>query len=250
MKGQKRLRRWEIAQEAERESWENFKSLKSDSTKRQLGEYWSWYLDLIGKHISFRPEWKILDVGCGPAGIINYIPVGRRFGLDPLMDFYLSNFELPYDIEWKAGTMEHIPFDTDYFDVVITTNTLDHALDPRKGLKEMYRVIRTGGFLVLTVDCYAPIHRLLRIIREKVGKGDKPHPYNFSRRQIEAMIREAGFTLLASHKGRGTMGVWFYETSPTGRFNMVDKAANLIFWLENRIFGYSRVDFVFIAQKS
>lgn len=250
MKGQKAVTRWEIAQEAERKGWQSWKPLKSDSTSKQLDKYWGWYIDLIGKYISFRPEWKILDIGCGPDGIISHMPVGQKFGLDPLMDFYLSNFELSPDIEWKTGTMEDIPFDNDYFDVVITTNTLDHSLEPEKGLREMHRVLKRGCSLILTVNCYAPFRRLLRLAKEKVGMGDRCHPYNFSQRQVKAMIKEAGFTLLINHKGIGTVGEWFFETRLAGRFDMVDKVPNMIFRLEGKIFGYSCFDFIFIAQKS
>lgn len=249
MKGQRGFRRWEIAQEAEREWWQNWKPLMSDPKRIQLEKYWGWYIELVAKYISFSQERKILDIGCGPDGIINYIPVGQRFGLDPLMDFYLSNFELPPDIEWKTGTMEDIPFASDYFDIVITTNTLDHSLEPDKGLREIRRVLKRGGSLILTVHCYAPFRRLLRLAKEKVGMGDKSHPYSFSQRQIKAMVEEAGFTLLTNHKGIGTMGLWFYETSLASRLNMINKVANMIFWLEGRIFGYSCLDFIFIAQK-
>ena len=62
--GQKGVKRWEIAQEAERVGWQNWKPLKSDSTRRQLAKYWGWYIDLIAKYVSFKPEWKILDIGC------------------------------------------------------------------------------------------------------------------------------------------------------------------------------------------
>lgn len=134
----------------------------SDPKRMQLEKYWGWYVDIIAKYISLKPEWQILDIGCGPDGIINYIPVGQRFGLDPLMDFYLSNFELPPDIEWKTGTMEDIPFGSDYFDIVITTNALDHSLDPQKGLGEIHRDLKRGGSLIVIVHCYAPFRRLLR----------------------------------------------------------------------------------------
>jgi SAM-dependent methyltransferase len=245
----KAVERWQVAQEAEREGWQNWKSLKSDSTRKQLGEYWTRYVNLIAKYVSFKPEGKILDIGCGPAGIIDHILLGQRFGLDPLMDFYLSNFEMSPDIEWKPGNMEKVPFDNDYFDVVITTNTLDHSFEPEKGLGEIHRVLKKGGALILTVNCYAPFRRLLRLAKERLGMGDKAHPYSFSQRQVKAMIEEAGFNLSAKHKGIGTMGVWFYETPLASRFNMVDKVANMIFWLEGRIFGYSCLDFIFIAQK-
>lgn len=244
VKRQKTVKRWRIAQEAEREGWQKFRELLMlDSTRKRLAKYWGWYIDLIAKYISFKPEHRILDIGCGPVGIINYIPVGQRFGLDPLMNFYLLNFEMPDDIVWKQGIMEEIPFDSNYFDVIITMNTLDHSLNPEKGLREMYRILKKGGFLILSVNCYAPFRRLLRIVKEKSGMKDKAHPYSFSQRQIKAMIEKAAFRLLASHKGIGTMGMWFYEKCQ-------QPDANIIFSVEKKIFGYSCIDFIFIAQKS
>jgi 2-polyprenyl-3-methyl-5-hydroxy-6-metoxy-1,4-benzoquinol methylase len=48
------------------------------------------------------------------------------------MDFYLSNFEMPENINWKKGVGEDIHFETEFFDLVITTNALDHTKDPKK----------------------------------------------------------------------------------------------------------------------
>ncbi|MDD5016282.1 MAG: class I SAM-dependent methyltransferase, partial [Atribacterota bacterium] len=249
VKRQKGQRRWQIAQATEREGWQNWECIRSELQKEPLAQYWKWYLDFISKSISFKSEWKIIDIGCGPDGIINYIPVGERFGLDPLMDFYLSDFELPTDIKWIAGTMEDIPFNSDYFDIVITTNALDHCLEPKKGLREVHRVLRKGGSLILTTNCYAPLRRFLRLAKEKVGMGDKPHPYSFSEEQIKSMINEEGFTLLANHKNIGTMGEWFLEEKKVSKFNIIKRLENTIFWLEIKIFGYSCIDFIFIATK-
>ena len=226
----KAAKRWQIAQKAENERWQNRKSSRSEYLEK-LEEYWGWYLALISKYISFNSEQRILDIGCGSDGIINYIPNGQRFGLDPLMDSYLASSDMPHDIKWNTGTMEAIPFDDKYFDVVVTTNALDHAFDPKKGLAEMRRVLKSGGYLVLTVACYAPIHRFIRLFKEKIGRGDQLHPYNYSQKQVRAIIKEAGFTLLANHKGNGTIGVWFYKRPPEGKTDVVNKAANMIFWL-------------------
>merc|ERR1711879_353430 len=57
-------------------------------------------------------------------------------------------------------------FDSDYFDVVHTTNSLDHAHNPMRGMEEMLRVVRPGRPILLRVwrntgllEHYAGLHQ-------------------------------------------------------------------------------------------
>jgi len=240
--------RWQEAQEAEIAAWRRWHALRPEY-KTQLADYWHWYLERIARYVSFTPQHRVLDIGCGPDGIINYIPAGRRFGLDPLMEIYLSMFEMNPAVVWRAGTMERLPFESGSFDVVITTNTLDHTHEPREGLKEIHRILKPGGALVLTVNCYPPVRRLLRLAGERMGRGDRPHPHNYSRGQVRALLRAAHFDLVSEEQGIGTMGVWFYEKPAATDIGLVHRVANILFSWEERVFGYSCIDFIFIARK-
>ncbi len=50
-----------------------------------------------------------------------------------------------------AGDACALPFSTGAFDVVISSECIEHTLDPRGAVREMYRVTRPGGLLLITV---------------------------------------------------------------------------------------------------
>ncbi|MGK0298929.1 MAG: hypothetical protein ACI9XC_002554 [Gammaproteobacteria bacterium] len=57
-------------------------------------------------------------------------------------------------VEGKARhtmDMSNIQFDDNYFNVVITNHVLEHILEDKKALSEIYRVIKPGGFSLITV---------------------------------------------------------------------------------------------------
>lgn len=245
--------KWEVTQEAERRYWQSWIDSESKERQKALRSYWRWYLDFVAQYVPLKRENRILDIGSGPDGIINYVNADQRFALDSLMDFYSSNFELSPEVVWKKGVMENIPFTDGYFDIVFTTNTLDHTWQPEKGLREIRRVLKNGGFLVLTVNCCGPLHKLYRLFKEKIGRADKYHPHTFSPNEVIRLISDVGFTMLVSRKAIGVMGGHYFNMfnsmSNNRRFNLKYSIANLIFWLENKIAGHSLSDFIFIGKK-
>lgn len=45
----------------------------------------------------------------------------------------------------------HIPFADDSFDVVLCNHVLEHVLDDRRAMRELYRVLKPGGWAILQV---------------------------------------------------------------------------------------------------
>ena len=76
-------------------------------------------------YTEFKEESRILEIGCGADGIINYISKGEKTAVDPLMDYYTSNFTMSKEVNWISGVGEDIPFEDEHFDIVLTINTLD-----------------------------------------------------------------------------------------------------------------------------
>lgn len=201
------VKRWKNAQSAEKTWWnEEWRNRKSKIDVFKLKTYWQHYINCAKKYMDFNHNYKILDIGCGPDGIINYINIGERYGLDPLMMYYLTNFKMPIDIKWIEGKAEYLPFDNNFFDLIFTTNALDHSRDPKKYLKEIYRCLKSNGYLYLTVDCYGNYSAKFKNIREKIGLGSMIHPHSFTKIQIHDLIKLAGFDLIAEHKGLGNQG--------------------------------------------
>ena len=99
-----------------------------------------------------RGDYRVLDVGCG---VKPYYP-----WFEPFVSDYIGvdiagnpNAEL-------EGTVEAIPVDDGSFDLVLCTQVLEHCDDPGQGVRELRRVVRDGGRVLLSthgVQAYHPV---------------------------------------------------------------------------------------------
>ena len=184
--------RFKLAQAMEQDGWNQL--WKNNRARQDMAkEYWQHYIGLLKEKIDLKPSDRVLDIGCGPYGMISYLDQGQRFGLDPLMDFYLANFEMPKEVHWRAGCGEDIPYEDSFFDVVITTNTIDHTRNPQKVLSEIHRVLKEQGFLFLTVNTYSRRVKQVKAFVERIGTGDPCHPHTFIAKEVGHLIERSGF---------------------------------------------------------
>lgn len=105
-----------------------------DPHRLQL-EHWIWSnREALGRHI--------LDVGV-------YIP--RRY----LGDGYVTFGEHDEDAK---GDLLALPFPDGVFDGVVLTEVLEHCVDPKAAMAEVFRVLRPGGLLLVTSPYFWPEH--------------------------------------------------------------------------------------------
>ena len=139
--------------------------------------------------------------------MIAYLEDGDRYGLDPLLDYYTLCFDMPKEVKWVSGCGEAIPFGDNFFNVVITTNAIDHTQSPSHMLKEIYRVLGDHCLLFLTVNTYAWIATRAKLLAERMGTGDPCHPYTFSNREMRQYLHKSGFTVIEKLDGIGDWGL-------------------------------------------
>jgi len=73
----------------------------------------------------------------------------KRFRKLLTMDYTTGDLESPLaDIHFD---LHNIPFEDDLFDVVICNHVLEHVEDDRKCMREIYRILKKGGFAILQV---------------------------------------------------------------------------------------------------
>lgn len=99
---------------------------------------------------------RVLDIGCGPHGAIRHLGAELMFGLDPLVEEYNKRFHLENDnvIYLNSGS-ENIPILSNYFDVVISRNALDHVDDIKSTIEEVWRVLKPNGEIRFSIN-YQP----------------------------------------------------------------------------------------------
>ncbi len=108
------------------------------------------------------PGGNVLDVGCGP-GILVEDLVNRGctvWGIDMtphMIAQYRENFGAYPSVHCVIGTVEHLPFPDDFFDAIIAMGVLEFADDGYGAIREMIRVLRSHGTLLLTLpNAYSP----------------------------------------------------------------------------------------------
>ena len=173
------LKRWLKAQAAEKLFWQ---------TSRHAGSpdrtYWKDILKQSGVTFDFFKDKDILEVGCGPRGLIYLIDEARsRIGVEPMnMLHWIEEWKQKFVIN---GIGEKLPFDDVIFDVVICFNTLDHTKQPASVIKECHRVLRDNGYLLLWVHA---LRNPYSIFRGFLNKVDSPHPYHLTVRDIKKLV--------------------------------------------------------------
>ena len=101
-------------------------------------------------------EGKILDIGTGtgriPIKIVNKQSSFQVVGIDlseNMLQVAKENREQicshPDHIEFQYADAKNLPYEDDYFDVVMSHVTLHHLEDPLPVLKEANRVLNRGG---------------------------------------------------------------------------------------------------------
>lgn len=115
----------------------------------------------------------VLDLGCGQK------PYADLFeGC-----FYLGmNYSTSDAIPDVVADATNIPVATGVADIVFCTQVIEHVSDPQTMVRECFRVLKPGGFLILTGPFYWPLH-------------EEPYDFHrFTKYGFANLLANAGFT--------------------------------------------------------
>jgi len=106
-------------------------------------------------------DW-VLDAGCG-TGLITYQLKKPVVCLD-INAWNLTRVKNRLrDYETVQADIERLPFRDGCFEIIISTEVLEHVPNPAKAVKEIKRVLGDGGLFMGTVPSIHPVWRLRRI---------------------------------------------------------------------------------------
>ena len=129
------------------------------TTLRQEDGHW-WYrgrrrvLAPVLESLPLSNQAQVLDAGCGGGGQLPALAaLGEVTGLEPAAEAAeVANARGAGKV--VQGTIEQLPFPDDSFDLITSLDVIEHTDDDILALRELLRVIRPGGWLVLTVPAY------------------------------------------------------------------------------------------------
>jgi 2-polyprenyl-3-methyl-5-hydroxy-6-metoxy-1,4-benzoquinol methylase len=112
--------------------------------------------DLAGK--------RVLEIGCGRGGFACWLASQTQVPAEVIaIDFSITAVKMGETfaaqqglsrITWQVGDIQAIAHDDESFDTVISCETIEHVPDPRCALRELARVLKPGGRLLLTAPSF------------------------------------------------------------------------------------------------
>jgi ubiquinone/menaquinone biosynthesis C-methylase UbiE len=140
---------------------------------------------------------RVLDVGCGNCALVQFLAheiAQEAVGID--IHGTSAHEHVPAASDGKGGTARCLQMDAQdmegweegHFDAVVSTHALHEIADPDAALREMRRVLRQGGTLL--------------IADFTLGESRWNERY-FTPAQARAMLQRAGFTNVAVEEVRG-----------------------------------------------
>ncbi len=150
-----------------------------------FGPIQSKMLDLLAQAKAVNAPSCILDVGCGTGRLLRKAsvrwPGTTVCGVDPAEGMIANARRLNPDGVFRLAAAESLPFLDQSFDIILSSISFHHWTDQVKGLQEIARVLRPGGWFCLADLTF----QLARLLGEKAR----------SRNQIRGLIASAGLTL-------------------------------------------------------
>ena len=127
-------------------------------------------LTLLSRYAGELQGKRLLEIGSG-FGILTVVArqeLGiEAFGVEPGSEGFGGSYELSLEILREngidpsvvtKGVGEELPFPDASFDVIYSTNVLEHTADPEKVLREAIRVCRPGGLIQIVVPNYGSFY--------------------------------------------------------------------------------------------
>ena len=141
--------------------------------------------DICRRVTDRRP--RILDVGCGTgANLLMLSKYGDAEGVDVSEDALAFCRERGLE-NVKLGAAEQLPYDDDTFDLVTALDVVEHLDDDLAGLREMRRVLRPGGRVLL----FVPTFMFLWGLQDDVSN----HRRRYRMPELGRVLKQAGFEI-------------------------------------------------------
>lgn len=165
--------------------------------------------EILARLVVERKESLVLDAGCGGGFILNFLPKLSRDAVYLGLDISLRNVQRARskwaelktfpEAHFLVADVENLPLKGSFVDVVVSIEVLEHLLDPRSGLREMSRVLRQNGKIVLTTPSAFKLsgRSVLSAVRDAVfAQVEKPPKQRETtlKTSVDIMIPHRDFT--------------------------------------------------------
>jgi SAM-dependent methyltransferase len=170
---------------------------------------------VLFRFLDVQPGEYIADLGCGDGAFAWAIAQRTRcIGLDiDLQPYHAFLASQSTQLTFTQGSVEQLPFPDHTFDKVLLSSVLQMVRDDRAALKEIYRVLKPHGTLVLSAPVdgfrfFPSLNTRLSALRQGFGSSGRT---NYPRPDLESLIKESGFSIQKSECAPKVVGSFIFE---------------------------------------
>ncbi len=193
--------RWHTALKAELTLFNKLQQQNADinSLKKEVRKR---YLPLIERHVSkLQEDSQILELGCGVTCVSQFIKMGKKTYLDPLLD----NFRRACPGSLPKGTFitemaENIQASNAFYDAIICLKTISYVQNPELVLHEVERLLKHDGSFLISVELWPSSFAKLHYFTAKLfpQRALKNRLYCYTKQGIENTLQRH-FNIQSSH---------------------------------------------------
>lgn len=188
--------RWRLAQYLEIRWWKRYLSDKNpEAYIRWKEDYWKKLLQELSPQLSVQHGQRVLDAGCGPAGVFLALKKCQVVAIDPLLGAYR---ELPHfrpedhsNTTFIESDIEHFTAD-EQFDIIFCLNAINHVADIHKAYDVLCSLLKPEGKLVISTDAhnFGVLKQIFRAF-----PGDALHPHQYGLKEYEGFLTDRGWVV-------------------------------------------------------
>lgn len=151
-----------------------------------------------------REALRVLDLGCGrghiTAELQKLFPGAEIAGLDYSVSAIAYAVEHFPGIEFAAGNAYRCPYPPECFDLVVCNNLWEHVPDPLQLLREISRVLKPGGHVVMSTPSRYRFGNLVRVLAGRpVGFMSERHVTEYTVGQVKEQFRFGGYDVVRAY---------------------------------------------------
>lgn len=153
-------------------------------------------------HVQIEPDYKILDVGCGGGRTLSklaeVVTQGKVYGVDYSAESVAASKRTNARwigmerVEVRDGSVSHLPFEDGLFDLVTAVETHFWWPDLSTGVREIHRVLKTGGRLVVIAEVYKGANTTIAKLLEQ--KASRIGMKLLDTEEHRTLFRDAGYS--------------------------------------------------------
>lgn len=151
---------------------------------------------MLDKISEYKKTGMFLDVGCGVGCLISCASERGFIAHGVEISTWAASFAREKTgLDVITGSLEDAAFHSDMFDVVVVNHVLEHVLDPGALLREIRRIVKPDGLVVVGVPNADSI--MARLAGAQwVSLRPEEHRWHFTPDTIKTLVRKQGLSLL------------------------------------------------------